>query len=155
MAEGMKVISENRRVRHDYFIEEKVEAGIVLTGTEIKSIRAGRVNLKDGYAEVLGGEIWMNAVHISPYAQGNRFNHEPLRRRKLLLHRAEIAKLASKVQKQGMTLIPLKVYLARGMAKIELGLCRGKKTYDKRQDIAERDAKREMDRSLRDKNARD
>ncbi|MCL1852936.1 MAG: SsrA-binding protein SmpB [Peptococcaceae bacterium] len=152
MAEGIKVISENRRARHDYFVEEKVEAGIMLTGTEIKSIRAGRVNLKDGYAEVAEGEMWLNAVHISPYEQGNRFNHEPLRRRKLLLHRSEIVKMAAKVQKQGMTLIPLKLYLTRGMAKIELGLCKGKKLYDKRQDVAERDAKRDIERSVRDKN---
>lgn len=154
MSNGIKVISENRRARHDYFIEEKVEAGIILTGTEIKSIRAGRVNLKDGFAEVADGEMWLNAVHISPYEQGNRFNHEPLRRRKLLLHRTEIAKLAGKVQKQGMTLIPLRVYLVRGMAKIELGLCKGKKLYDKRQDAAERDARRDIDRSMREKNAR-
>lgn len=151
MADGMKIISENRRARYDYFIEEKMEAGIILTGTEIKSIRSGRVNLKDGFAEVSSGELWLNAVHISPYEQGNRFNHEPLRRRKLLLHRSEIIKITSKIQKQGMTLIPLKIYLVRGMAKIELGLCRGKKLYDKRQDIAERDAKRDIDRSLRDK----
>ncbi|MCL1791168.1 MAG: SsrA-binding protein SmpB [Peptococcaceae bacterium] len=154
MAEGIKVISENRRARHDYFIEDKVEAGIILTGTEIKSIRAGRVNLKDGYAEVADGEMWLNAVHISPYEQGNRFNHEPLRQRKLLLHRKEIIKLAAAVQKQGMTLIPLKLYLTRGMAKIEIGLCKGKKLYDKRQDVAERDAKRDIERSVRDKNFR-
>ena len=154
MANGMKIISENRRARHDYFVEEKIEAGIILTGTEIKSIRAGRVNLKDGFAEVLDGEMWLNAVHISPYEQGNRFNHEPLRRRKLLLHRSEIVKLAAKVQKQGMTLIPLKIYLVRGMAKLELGLCRGKKLYDKRDDMAARDARREIDRSLRERNSR-
>jgi len=150
----MKIISENRRARHDYFIEEKVEAGIILTGTEIKSIRAGRVNLKDGYAEVDNGEMWLVSVHISPYEQGNRFNHDPLRRRKLLLHRSETAKLNSKVQQKGMTLIPLRLYLVRGMAKIELGLCKGKKLYDKRQDIAARDAKRDMDRNLREKNSR-
>jgi SsrA-binding protein len=155
MADGMKIISDNRRARHDYFIEEKVEAGIILTGTEIKSIRAGKVNLKDGFAEVIDGEMWLNSVHISPYEQGNRFNHEPVRRRKLLLHRSEIAKLNSKVQQQGMTLIPLKMYLVRGMAKIELGLCKGKKLFDKRQDIAARDAKRDMDRSLRDKSSRE
>ncbi|MCL1916825.1 MAG: SsrA-binding protein SmpB [Peptococcaceae bacterium] len=154
MADGMKIISENRRARHDYFIEEKVEAGIILTGTEIKSIRAGRVNLKDGYAEVDNGEMWLVSVHISPYEQGNRFNHDPLRRRKLLLHRSETAKLNSKVQQKGMTLIPLRLYLVRGMAKIELGLCKGKKLYDKRQDIAARDAKRDMDRNLREKNSR-
>jgi len=153
MAEGTKtkVIAENRRARHDYFIEDTVEAGIVLTGTEIKSIRAGRVNLKDSYAEVERGEVWVNAMHISPYEQGNRFNHDPLRRRKLLLHRTEIIKLKARVQQQGMTLIPLKLYIVRGMAKMEIGICKGKKLYDKRQDIATRDAAREIQRSLREK----
>jgi len=152
MAESIKVVAENRKARHDYFVEEKLEAGIILTGTEIKSIRAGRVNLKDSYAEISGGEVWLNQMHISPYEQGNRFNHEPLRKRKLLLNRSEIAKLTGKVQQQGMTLIPLKIYLKRGLAKIELGLCKGKKNYDKRQDIAKRDAKREMERDLRERN---
>ena len=148
----VKVISENRKAFHDYFVEERVETGIILTGTEIKSIRNGRVNLKDSYARVEDGEVWLNQMHISPYEQGNRFNHDPLRRRKLLLHRTEIIKLFAKVQQQGLTLIPLKIYLKSGLAKIELGVCRGKKTYDKRQDIAERDAKREIERHLRDKN---
>ena len=152
MAEGIKVVAENRKARHDYFVEERLEAGIILTGTEIKSIRAGRVNLKDSYAEINGGEIWLNQMHISPYEQGNRFNHEPLRKRKLLLNRSEIAKLTGKVQQQGMTLIPLKIYLKQGLAKIDLGLCKGKKNYDKREDIAKRDAKRDMERDLRDRN---
>lgn len=152
MAEGIKVVAENRKARHDYFVEEKLEAGIILTGTEIKSIRAGRVNLKDSYAEIIGREVWLNHMHISPYEQGNRFNHDPLRKRKLLLNRSEIAKLTGKVQQQGMTLIPLKIYLKQGLAKIDLGLCKGKKTYDKRDDIAKRDAKRDMERDLRERN---
>jgi len=152
MSAGIKVIAENRKARHDYFVEDSYEAGIILTGTEIKSIRAGRVNLKDSYAEIVDGEVWLNQMHISPYEQGNRFNHEPLRKRKLLLHRSEIARLAGKVQQQGMTLIPLKIYIKNGLAKIELGLCKGKKIYDKRQDIASRDAKRQMERELRERN---
>lgn len=152
MAGGIKVIAENRKARHDYFVEEKLEVGIILTGTEIKSIRAGRVNLKESYAEISGGELWLTQMHISPYEQGNRFNHEPLRKRKLLLNKSEIVKLTAEVQQQGMTLIPLKIYLKQGLAKIELGLCKGKKNYDKRQDIAKKDAKRDMDRELRERN---
>jgi SsrA-binding protein len=148
----MKVIAENRKARHDFFVEDSYEAGIILTGTEIKSIRAGRVNLKDSYAEIIKGEVWLNQMHISPYEQGNRFNHDPLRKRKLLLNRIEIIKMGDKVKLQGMTLVPLKIYLKHGMAKIELGLCKGKKTYDKRDDMAERDAKRQMERDLRDRN---
>jgi len=152
MADGIKVIAENRKAFHDYFVEQRYEAGIILTGTEIKSIRAGKVNLKDSYADIQDGEVWINQMHISPYEQGNRFNHDPLRKRKLLLHKAEIAKLAGKVQQQGMTLIPLKIYLKQGLAKIELGLCKGKKIYDKREDLAKRDAKRQMERELRERN---
>ncbi|KUO64372.1 MAG: SsrA-binding protein [Gracilibacter sp. BRH_c7a] len=152
MADGIKVIAENRKARHDYFVEERYEAGIILTGTEIKSIRAGRVNLKDSYAEISGGEVWLTQMHISPYEQGNRFNHEPLRKRKLLLNRTEIVKLNAQVQQQGMTLIPLRIYLKKGMAKIDLGLCKGKKNYDKRDDIAKKDAKRDMERELRERN---
>lgn len=152
MADGIKVIAENRKARHDYFVEERYEAGIILTGTEIKSIRAGRVNLKDSYAEINSGELWLTQMHISPYEQGNRYNHEPLRKRKLLLNASEIVKLISKVQQQGMTLIPLTLYLKKGLAKIDLGLCKGKKNYDKREDIAKKDAKRDMERELRDRN---
>lgn len=148
---GIKVISENRKAYHDFFVEEKVEAGIILTGTEIKSIRNGRVNLKDSFARVENGEVWLYQMHISPYEQGNRFNHEPLRKRKLLLHKSEINKLIGKIQQEGLTLIPTKLYLKRGLAKVELGICRGKKLYDKRRDIAERDAKREIERHFRDK----
>ena len=151
MSDGIKVIAENRKAFHDYFVEQRYEAGIILTGTEIKSIRAGKVNLKDSYAEINNGEVWLNQMHISPYEQGNRFNHNPLRKRKLLLNRSEIAKITGKVQQQGMTLIPLKIYLKQGLAKIELGLCRGKKTYDKREDLAKRDAKRQMERDLRER----
>ncbi|MEL1133654.1 SsrA-binding protein SmpB [Desulfitobacterium sp. THU1] len=150
-SEGIKVISDNRKAYHDYFVEEKLEAGIILTGTEIKSIRNGRVNLKDSYARIENGEVWLHQMHISPYEQGNRFNHEPLRKRKLLLNHSEIIKLIGKVQQEGLTLIPTKIYLKHGLAKIELGVCRGKKNYDKRQAIAERDAKREMERHFRDK----
>ncbi len=152
MTDGIKVIAENRKARHDYFVEERHEAGIILTGTEIKSIRAGRVNLKDSYAEISAGEVWLTQMHISPYEQGNRFNHEPLRKRKLLLNRTEIVKLNAQVQQQGMTLIPLRIYLKKGMAKIDLGLCKGKKNYDKRDDIAKKDAKRDMERELRERN---
>lgn len=151
-SEGIKVISENRKAFHDYFIEERVEAGIILTGTEIKSIRNSRVNLKDSFARIENGELWLYQMHISPYEQGNRFNHDPLRKRKLLLHRSEIIKLIGKIQLQGLTLIPLKIYLKHGLAKIDLAVCRGKKNYDKRQDMAEKDAKREIERHLRERN---
>jgi SsrA-binding protein len=149
---GIKVVSENRKAFHDYFIEDRIEAGIILTGTEIKSIRNGKVNLKDSYARLDNGEIWVNQMHISPYEQGNRFNHDPLRPRKLLLHRAEINKLVGKIQLQGLTLIPTKIYLKKGMAKIELGVAQGKKNYDKRQALAEREGKRDIERALKDRN---
>ena len=151
-SDGIKVISENRKAYHDYFIEERVEAGIILTGTEIKSIRNGKVNLKDSYAHVSNGEVWVNQMHISTYEQGNRFNHDPLRPRKLLLHRSEISKLVGKIQQQGLTIIPLKIYLKKGLAKVELAVCQGKKNYDKRQTLAEREGKREIERALKDRN---
>ncbi len=146
-----KVISTNRKARHDYHIEETYEAGIVLTGTEVKSVRNTRVNLKDSYAKVEGGEIFLYNMHISPYEPGNRFNHEPLRMRKLLMHKKEIGRLAGKTKEKGYALIPLKIYLREGLVKIELGLARGKKLYDKRRDIAERDSKREMERAFKEK----
>jgi len=149
---GIKVVSENRKAFHDYYIEDRVEAGIILTGTEIKSIRNGRVNLKDSYARLDNGEVWVHQMHISPYEQGNRFNHDPLRPRKLLLHRAEINKLIGKIQQQGLTLIPIKIYLKKGMAKVELAVGQGKKNYDKRQALAEREGKRDIERALRDRN---
>jgi SsrA-binding protein len=151
-SEGIKVVSENRKAFHDYFIEDRVEAGIILTGTEIKSIRNGKVNLKDSYARLNNGEVWVHQMHISPYEQGNRYNHDPLRPRKLLLHRAEINKLIGKIQLQGLTLIPIKIYLKSGMAKVELAVCQGKKNYDKRQVLAEREGKREIERALKDRN---
>jgi len=151
-SEGIKIVSENRKAFHDYFIEDRVEAGIILTGTEIKSIRNGKVNLKDSYARLNNGEVWVHQMHISPYEQGNRYNHDPLRQRKLLLHRAEINKLIGKIQLQGLTLIPIKIYLKQGMAKIELAVCQGKKNYDKRQVLAEREGKREIERALKDRN---
>lgn len=148
-AEGVKVVANNRRAYHDYFIDDKLEAGLVLTGTEIKSIREGRVNLRDGYVRITDGEAWLTNVHIAPYEQGNRYNHEPLRDRKLLLHRDEIASLIGRARQRGYTIIPLQLYLKRGRAKIELGLARGKKQYDKRASIAEREAQRDIDRALR------
>ena len=150
--EGIKIVSENRKAFHDYFIEDRIEAGIVLTGTEIKSIRNGKVNLKDSYARLKDGEVWVYQMHISPYEQGNRFNHDPLRPRKLLLHRTEINKFVGKIQLQGLTLIPIKIYLKQGMAKVELAIGQGKKNYDKRQVLAEREGKRDIERALRDRN---
>ncbi len=148
---GIKIVSENRKARHDYHIHETFEAGIALTGTEVKSLRAGKANLKDSYARIENGEMFLQQMHISPYEQGNRFNHDPLRPRKLLLHRQEINRLLGKTREKGFSLVPLKVYFARGKAKVELALASGKKLYDKRQDLAERDAKRDMERALRDR----
>ncbi len=143
-----RTIADNRKARHDYFIHERYEAGIALVGTEVKSIRQGRVNLKDGYAQIRNGELWLYNVHISPYEEGNRFNVEPLRPRKLLMHRSEINKLAGKVQQRGYTLIPLSLYWSRGKVKVNLGVCTGKKIYDKRKDLAEKSARRDMARAL-------
>jgi len=151
MGEAIKVITENRKARHDYFIEETYEAGIVLKGTEVKSLRAGKVNLKDSYAQVEKGEMFLFNMHISPYEQGNRFNVDPLRTRKLLLHKREISCLYGKVKQQGLTLVPLKLYFKKGRVKVELALAKGKKTYDKREAMAERDAKREIERNARGK----
>lgn len=148
--EGIKSVAQNRKARHDYFIEQTLEAGIVLSGTEVKSIRLGKVNLKDSYVEIKNGEAILNGMHISPYEQGNIFNREPERDRKLLLHKAEIIKLLGYVQQKGLALIPLQVYFKRGKVKIELGVARGKKLHDKREDIAARDAKREIERSIKE-----
>ena len=142
-------LAVNRRAYHDYFIDEKYEAGVMLTGTEIKSVRNGRANLRDGYVRIDNGEAWLENVHISPYAQGNLMNQEPLRPRKLLLHRKEISSLIGKVKQKGYTLVPLRVYIARNRAKVEIGLARGKRQYDKREAIAARDAKREIERAMR------
>lgn len=148
---AIKIIAENRKARHDYHIHETYEAGIVLTGTEVKSLRAGRANLKDSYAHVENGELMISQMHISPYDQGNIFNHEPMRKRKLLMHKREILKLFGQTREKGYSLVPLKLYFTRGKAKVQLALASGKKNYDKRQDIAARDAKRDMERALRDR----
>ena len=152
MAEkGIKVIAQNKKVRHDYFIEETYEAGIVLVGTEVKSIRLGKVNIRDSYASIKDGEVYLYNMHISPYEKGNIFNRDPLRTRKLLLNRREINKLTGYVQQRGYTLVPTKVYLKRGLVKIELAVARGKKIYDKRESIARRDAERAMERAFRER----
>jgi SsrA-binding protein len=147
--EPVKVVAVNRRATHDYHIDDRIEAGLVLTGTEIKSIREGRVNLREGFARIAGREGWLMHVHIAPYEHGNRFNHEPLRDRKLLLHKKQLEELAVQVRQRGYTLVPLQLYLKHGKAKVELGLARGKKQYDKREAIAKRDAERDMQRALR------
>ncbi len=147
--EHVKVVAVNRRATHDYFIDDRIEAGLVLTGTEIKSIREGRVSLREGYARIVDGEAWLTNVHIAPYEQGNRYNHEPLRDRKLLLHRDEINTLMGKVRQRGYTLVPLQLYLKHGKAKVELGLARGKREFDKRASIAKREAQREIERHVR------
>ncbi|MDQ0857354.1 MULTISPECIES: SsrA-binding protein SmpB [Bacillaceae] len=146
-----KVVAQNKKANHDYSIEETYETGIVLQGTEIKAIRAGRVNLKDAFARVQQGEVFLHNMHISPYEQGNRYNHEPLRTRKLLLHRKEISKLIGLTKEEGYALVPLKVYLKNGFAKVLLGLGKGKKKYDKREDLKKKEAKREVERAFRDR----
>jgi SsrA-binding protein len=148
-----QTVAGNRRVYHDYFIDETMEAGLVLTGTEVKSVRAGRVNLREAYARIEKGEAWLWNAHISPYDHGNRFNHEPQRTRKLLLHRTEIARLNTTMKKKGYTLVPVRIYFKRNHAKVELGLARGKKLYDKRDSIAERDSKRDIERAMRSRNS--
>jgi SsrA-binding protein len=146
-----KTVAQNRKARHDYIIEDTLEAGIVLTGTEIKSVREGHVNLQDAYARLDRGEAWLVGAHVAPWSGGNRFNHEPRRDRKLLLHRTQIDQLVGRTRAKGLTLVPLSVYFNdRGRAKVELGLARGKKSFDHRRDIAERDARRDMDRDLAD-----
>jgi SsrA-binding protein len=145
----IKVIAVNRTAYHDYFVEDTIEAGISLVGTEIKSIREGKVNLRGSYAMARNGELWLENAHIAVYEHGNRYNHDPIRNRKLLLHRREIERLQTRVATKGLTLVPLKLYLKGGKAKIELGLCRGKKLYDKREAIAERDVKRDLERIIR------
>ena len=145
---GKKIICVNKRARFDYAIDEVFEAGLVLHGTEVKSLRAGRATLKDAYAEVRDGEMFLLHAHINQYEQANRFNHEPERPRKLLLHRREIHRLAGKTQERGLTLIPTRMYFSRGKAKVELGLGKGKRQYDKRQDMKRRDAQRDIARAL-------
>ncbi len=150
---GRKQIAANRKALHDYFILDRFEAGIELTGTEVKSIRAGTLNLKDCYARIKNGELWVNGMHISPYKQGSYFNPDPDRPRRLLMHKREITRLGSRVQQEGLTLVPLSLYFKDSLVKVELGLCKGKKLYDKRNDAAEKSARREIDRKLKEVNA--
>lgn len=149
--QGIKLVAQNRKAFHDYFVEEKFECGIALFGTEVKSVRQGRVNLKESWAQVRKGEIWAEGLHISPYEQGNLFNRDPLRPKKLLLHRREIRKLDGLVMRQGYTLVPLSLYFRDGRVKLELGLCKGKQLHDKRDAMAKRDTDREIRRTLREK----
>lgn len=146
-----RVIAQNKKARHDYFVTEAFETGIELCGTEVKSVRMGRVNLKDSWCDINHGELFVNAMHISPYEKGNIFNRDPIRRRKLLMHKREITRLMGLVKQQGMTLVPLRLYFKGSLVKLELGLCKGKKLYDKREDMARRDAKREADRAVKER----
>lgn len=147
---NMKTIAQNKKARHDYFVEETYEAGIELCGTEVKSLRAGRVNLKDSWCSIVDGEIFVNGMHISPYEQGNIFNRDPMRVRKLLMHKKEILKLYGTVKQTGYSLIPISLYFKDSKVKLQVGLCKGKKLYDKRADIAERSAKRDMERAIKE-----
>ena len=149
--EEKKIIAPNKKARHDYFVLDTYEAGIELFGTEVKSIRAGAVNLKDSYCSVKNGEMLMYGVHVSPYEQGNIFNHDPMRVRRLLMHKREINRLLGVTKQQGLTLVPLSVYFLKGRAKLEVGLCKGKKLYDKREVAAEKDAKRSMERNFKER----
>ncbi|MGI6334163.1 MAG: SsrA-binding protein SmpB [Saccharofermentanales bacterium] len=151
---GNKLIAENRKAYHDYYIEERMEAGIELFGTEVKSIRQGKVNLNDSYAAISGGELWLYNMHISPYEQGNRYNHDPMRQRRLLMHKREILRLFGIVRQEGLTLIPTKLYFKRGRVKVEISLARGKKNYDKRESLAKKQADREIERRLKDRSRR-
>ena len=149
---GIKSVAQNRKAFHDYFVEDTYEAGIELFGTEVKSIRRGQVNLKDSYCYIDKGELFASGIHISPYEQGNIFNKDPLRPRRLLLHRREIMRLHSKVKLEGNAIIPLSVYLKNSRVKVEVALCKGKKLYDKRQDAANKDARRQIDRAMKERN---
>lgn len=151
MKEENRIVSTNKKAYHDYFVLETLEAGIELFGTEVKSIRAGKVNLKDSWCSFKNGEVFANGMHISPYEQGNIFNRDPLRPKKLLLHRREINRLFGQTKQQGLTLIPLNIYFKKGKAKTQLGLCKGKKLYDKREDAARKDAAREAQRAEKDR----
>lgn len=150
-ATGYKLIAQNKKAFHDYHIEETFEAGIVLTGTEVKSLRVGKANLRDSYASVKENELWLIGVHISPYEQASVFNHDPLRNRKLLVHRHELKRLVGKIQRAGYTLVPTKMYFKDGRAKVEIALAKGKATYDKRQDLAKKDAQRDIERGFRER----
>lgn len=147
---NMKTIAQNKKARHDYFVEETYEAGIELCGTEVKSLRTGRVNLKDSWCSIVDGEIFVNGMHISPYEQGNIFNRDPMRVRRLLMHKKEILKLYGTVKQTGYSLIPISLYFKDSKVKLQVGLCKGKKLYDKRADMAERSAKRDMERAIKD-----
>ena len=147
-----KIIAQNKKAYHEYFVDEKYEAGIALFGTEVKSIRAGAVNLKDSYCSFKNGELYVLGMHVSPYEKGNIFNREPLRERKLLMHKRELNKLFGLVSQKGFTLVPLSLYFSGKNVKVEVGLCRGKKLYDKREDMAKRDAKREIERAMKERN---
>lgn len=149
---ALRTIAQNKKAYHDYFVEESMEAGIELTGTEVKSLRQGRVNLKDSWCSVVNGELLLNGVHISPYEQGNIFNRDPLRVRRLLMHRREIMRLFGLVKQDGYSLIPLSLYFKGSRVKVQVGLCKGKKNYDKRADLAERAAKRDIERAIKERN---
>ncbi|EAN7707871.1 SsrA-binding protein SmpB [Listeria monocytogenes] len=146
-----KLVAQNKKARHDYAIEETFEAGIVLQGTEIKSVRNARVNLKDSYARIDKGEIFLHNMHISPYEQGNRYNHDPLRTRKLLLHKKQISRLIGETKESGHSIVPLKMYIKDGYAKVLIGVARGKKKYDKRQDLKQKEAKRDIERAFKER----
>ena len=152
MASSLKTIAQNKKAFHDYFVEESMEAGIELCGTEVKSLRKGQCNLKDSWCSIVDGELFLNGLHISPYEQGNIFNRDPLRDRKLLLHKKEILKLTNQMQQDGYALIPLAVYLKGSLVKVSLAVAKGKKLYDKREDIAKKDAKRNIERSIKNYN---
>ena len=150
MPKGMgKMVAQNKKANHDYFIEETIEAGIVLQGTEIKSVRNGKVQLRDAFVRIRNNEAWISNMHISPYEQGNRFNHDPLRPRKLLLHKRQISQLIGTIKEQGMTIVPIKMYLKDGYAKVLIGIGKGKKNYDKREDLKKKEAKREVERAFK------
>ena len=150
--ESMKLVANNKKAYHDYFVDEKFEAGLVLHGTEVKSLRLGKCSIKEAFIRIENGEVWVYGMHISPYEMGNIFNKDPLRPKKLLLHKYEINKLLGKIKEKGFTLVPLQVYFKDGKAKIEMGLCRGKKLYDKRQDIAKKDQRREAEKEFKIRN---
>ena len=148
----MKLVANNKKAYHDYFVDEKIEAGLVLHGTEVKSLRMGKCSIKESFIRIENGEMFVYGMHISPYEKGNIFNKDPLRTKKLLLHKSEINKLTGKIKEKGFTIVPLQVYFKDGKAKMEVGLCRGKKLYDKRQDIAKKDMKREAEKEFKIRN---
>ncbi len=152
MKEAMKLIANNKKAYHDYFVDEKYETGLVLHGTEVKSLRLGQCSIKEAFVRIENGEVWIYGMHISPYEKGNIFNKDPMRPKKLLMHKSEINKLLGRIKEKGFTLVPLQVYFKDGRAKLEIGLCRGKKLYDKRNDIAKRDMQREAEREFKVRN---